>query len=119
MGSQHEGRTVIKSPDLVFDRLSNYRYYQHMSTSHVRVAEKSKKLQEQMKLFQVTIENSKASAEDQILVFDFLTMFVKEGDTLDVSEAHAFSIMFKLLKSQAKRHLRSIRIGAQFAGVRD
>lgn len=55
--------------------------------------------------------------EDLILVQHFLTIFVKEADTLGVFDAHAFVIMLKLLRSQGKRHLRLVRNGSRSGGV--
>lgn len=45
---------------------------------------------------------------DLILVFDFRTRFLKEPETLQVSEAHTFVILSELLTARSKRRLRSI-----------
>lgn len=87
-----------------------------MKPSHVRLAEESEKLQEQVKSFQATFENIKFHGEDQILVVDFLTTFVKEADTLDEPDTHEFLIMQKVFNGRAERHLRSIRNGARPVG---
>lgn len=117
-GPRHGQLSVIKPSDPAFDRLMNYRYYRLYDTTMIRNADDSKKLREQIKTFQAAFEGTKFSAEDPIMVFDFLTRFVEEADTLGVSEAHAFLILPKLLIGRAERHLRSIRNGARSGGVK-
>ena len=116
-GPEHEGQVAIKPADPIFDRLMNYRYYRLMDTNQIRYAEESKKLRDQVKTFQATFASTEFSAQDPIMVFDFLTRFVEEADTLGVSEAHAFLILPKVLKGRAESHLRSIRNGARSGGV--
>ena len=116
-GPLHEGITIIKPSDPVFDRLMNYRYYRLADTRQVRSAEDTKRLRDQAKTFQSTFDTTKFSGEDPIMVFDFLMKFVEEADTLNVSEAHAFIILPKVLKGRAERWLRSVRNGSRSGGV--
>lgn len=101
-GPQHEGQTVIKLSDPAIDRQSNFRYYRLMNTSHVRLGGDSRKLRKQVNTFQATFEKNKFKEENANMVIDFLTAFVEEANTFDVSKAHAFPIMPKMLKSRVK-----------------
>ena len=83
----------------------NYRYYRLSDIRQTRSALETKLLRDQAKTFQSTFDTTKFSGEDPILVFDFLMKFVEEADILDVSEAHAFIILSKVLKGRAERWL--------------
>lgn len=76
---------VIKPSDQTFDRLMNYPYCQYMNKSHFRLSDGSNSLHEQEKMFLATLEYTRFSGDDPIMVFDFLTRFVEEADTLSVS----------------------------------
>lgn len=90
---------MIKPSDPAYERLMNYQYYRLVNTSPVCLAAESKKLRNQVRMFQAAFKNTKFNGEDPILVFDLLTTFVVEADTLRVSEAHTFLMMPKLFKS--------------------
>lgn len=55
-GPHHERIRSIKSSDPAIDRLINFRYYRLINTTHVCLAEESKKPHEQVTKFQATIE---------------------------------------------------------------
>lgn len=108
---------VINSSDPSFHRLTNSQYSRITNTRHAHLAAESKKLRELLKTFQATLENTKFSGEDPILVFDFRTRFVKRFDSICVSEAHATLVMLRLLDCRAERHLWSIHYGARSGGI--
>lgn len=110
---QHEGLAVVRPSDPAFCCLTNYRYYRLMDPSHVHLARKSKKPRKQVIIFKAMFENTKFREEEPILVFDFLTAFVAEADTIGVFETNSISIMPNLLKGRVKGHLRWICNGAQ------
>lgn len=52
-----------------------------------------------------------------MMIFDFLTTFKGETNTLGVSKAHSFLIISTILSGRAESHLGYIRNGARSGGV--
>lgn len=80
----------------------------------IRNAEDSRKLREQAKKVLTTFKSTQLSAEEPVIVFDFLTRLVKRTRTLGVYEARSFLSLSKLLPGPAEIHLQSIQNGAHF-----
>lgn len=102
IGPKREPLTGTGPSDPAFDQLMIYRYYRLMNTSHVCLAEKSRKTSKRVKTFQATFENATFGGEDPILLFDFFTTFVEGGNTLGVSKVRSFTIIPKLLKRRSE-----------------
>lgn len=99
----------LKSNNPHFDQALFYRTYLLENTSHGRAGRQTGNVEVQIKRLKLTLNDCSFSAEDPILILEFLSRFVTEGETLDMSGAQAFIALLYLLNGMAAAQLRSVQ----------
>lgn len=112
-GPKHDGLSSLKPSNPLYDRLMSYRYYRLMRTSDRRSSRSTGMLSALLKRMGLTMKEHSFSGDDPIMVFDFLTRFVEEADTLSMSEAQAFVALPHFLVGNANKQFRASRNGSR------
>ena len=115
-GPSHPFVETIRPADPLFDRLMNYRYYRLLNRRKNR-GDSLFDLRKYIKALDITLQDYKFDGSDPIMVFDFLTRFVEEADTLNMTEAQAFIVISHYLKGEASNQFRANKNGARSGGV--
>ena len=110
-GPSHPGLASLRPSNERYDRLISYRHYRIRRTSHSRNSASTLRLHKLIKNLDLTFKEDKFAGTDLILIFDFLTRFVEECDTLDMSEAQAFMSLPRVLQAVAQAQDRAIQNG--------
>ena len=116
-GPSHPGLASLKPSNKLYDRLMSYRYYRLIKTKHTRTHESTFRLHKLIRNLELSFKDSKFSGEDPILIFDFLSRFVEEADTLTMSEAQAFMALPQFLTGTARMQYRAARSGSRSGGL--
>ena len=116
-GPKHGSLKSIKPSDVLFDRLMNYRYYRLKRTKGSRSSKHILEVRKHLKSLDITLKEYKFNGQDPILVFDFLSRFVEQADTLRMTEMQAFVALPHYLSGTAENQFRAIRNGARSGGV--
>ena len=105
-GPRYPGLKEIKPNDPRFDRLMSYRYYRLHLTAHSRSGRDTGKARDHIKRMQLTIKHP-FDGSDPVRIFEFLTRFVLEADTLQMTEAQAFLALPYFLNGTAETQFRA------------
>lgn len=116
-GPKYPGLSSLHPSDPLFDRLMSYRYYRLMRTSRTRSSATTGVIRKQIKNLELILKDHKFSGEDPIMVFDFLTRFVEEADTIGMSEGQAFVALPHFLTGTASQQFRASKNSSRSGGV--
>lgn len=108
-GPKHAGLSSIRPSNPLFDRLLSFRFYRLHRTDERRGSRETGMVRLLIKRLEIYLKEHAFSGKDPILVFDTLTRFVEEADTLGMTEAQAYLCLPYFLTDQASRQYRAAR----------
>ena len=117
-GPKHAGLASLKRADPRFDRLMSYRFYRLSRPESRRDSRTTGMVGQLIKRMGLNIDEHKFDGSDPIMVFDFLSRFVEEADTLAMSEAQAYLCLPYFLTHTASSAFRAAKAGSQTGGVK-
>ena len=106
---RHPGLKELPSTHVLFERLLSYRSYRLKETSGRRTARETGKVKDHIKRLEVSFNSRHLDGKDPIMVFDFLSSFVKECEMLEMSEAQAYIAVAFFRKGLVADKFESVR----------
>ena len=88
-----------------------------MRLESTRSSSETFEVKRHLKSLEISLKEHTFSGKDPVTVLNFLTRFVEEADTLEMTEAQALVALPKFMSGSAELQFRASRNGARSGGI--
>lgn len=107
-GPRYPGLKPPPCTNPLYRKLMNYRMYRLKIRKTKRTGHETAKVKDHIKRLKVGMDNLTFDGKDPIMIFDFLSRFVSEANTLEMSEPQAFVAIPHFLSGFALDQYRAV-----------
>ena len=108
-GPKHKGLKELRPTNLLFRSLLRYRTYRFGDLSDQRTPRGTSKIKDHIKRFELTMRGHTFHGEDPIHLLDYFAHFVRDADTLKMSEAQTCIAVPYFLRGNAEQQFNTVR----------